>query len=928
MARGGVVTGRSEAVAGALLLVLPDSTEAFVRREAGGKGYHLWLMSRHGVRVPAWAVLGVRVWERFLEGSGLRAPIGEQLERFARGVVPAAAVAHQIAQRIEQAPLDDELLACVARAYEAIGAPEEISVRSSAADEDSAAHSFAGQLSSFLYVRGPEEAARCLKRCWASAFSERGLIYRHENALPLDRIRIAVIFQRMIDPDRSGVLFTCDPVAGRIDRYVVSAVYGVGEGLVSGALDADTYALCACSGAVLEREIATKDKRLVRGGSGQTRLEPVPEALRDVAALDTTQLAALHEVGKRLEALYRRPQDIEWAIAGDTLYVLQSRPVTALDRDLSGYPNLWDNSNIIESYGGLTLPLSFTYALDNYENVYVQFCEILGVPRDVVKDMDDYLRNMLGCINGRVYYNLYNWYKLVGVLPGFRHNREFMETMMGVSEALSDEIAERISPHPSWQTVRGRLRRLRTGLKFLWYHFCIQSMVDRFLSEFHEHYEHYRKLPFERMRSDEIFRIYVELKRVMLSRWKAPIVNDFLCMVHFGLLKKLTARWFGEVAPSLHNDLLAGDGNLESAEPTKELIRMAAEVAAEPSLKRLITETPAEDCLEALKQSAHGAFYERVERYIDRFGFRCMNEMKLEEIDLNEDPSYLFTCLKNYLRSGTTDLERYELREQALRARAEKTVREHLSGVRRWVYLWVLKHARKAVRNRENTRFARTRIYGVARRMFNAMGHDLCARGVIEEPRDVFYLELDEIYGIHQGTLPAYDLGAVVALRKEAYARFEQEEPQPRFLTRGPVYWRNRFVEEAAAPEREEGAEYDLRGLPCCPGVVEGVVKVVRSARDDLELDGEILVTPRTDPGWVPLYPSVSGLLVERGSLLSHSAIVAREMGLPAIVGIKGLMRTLTSGMRVRIDGKQGTVKILSPQPRSAPADEQPVTSR
>jgi pyruvate,water dikinase len=893
------------------MLVLPSSTRSFARREAGGKGFNLWVMTNEGIRVPPWVVLGGRVFEHFIEAAGLRERIDEQLHRFANGFVPAAGAAHQLAQIIEGAPLDEHVLGLVRQAYAALGGPELISVRSSAADEDSATHSFAGQLSSYLYVEGPEEAARCLKRCWASGFTERGLVYRHEGGVSLDGIRVAVIFQRMVDPDRAGVLFTCDPVAGSIDRFVVSSVYGVGEGLVSGALDADTFHLDAATGEVVEQDIPLKEQAFRRGPSGETSVEPVAEELREVPSLGPAQLEALHALGKRLNAYYHDPQDVEWAFEGGDLHVLQTRPVTALESDLTGYPNLWDNSNIIESYGGLTLPLSFTYALDNYNNVYVQFCEILNVPPDVVKDMDYYLRNMLGCLNGRVYYNLYNWYKLVGVLPGFRHNKQFMETMMGVSEELSDEIEERVSPHPSWDTFLGRMRRTKTGLAFLWYHVSIQRMVDRFQAEFHEHYDHYRAMPFERMSSDQLFNHYLEIKRVMLSRWKAPIINDFLCMVHFGMLKKLTNAWLSDLDTNIQNDLLAGEGNLESAEPTKELIRMAGEVVADTELKRLIVETPAADCLEALKQGGHAAFFTRVEGYIDRFGFRCMNEMKLEEIDLVEDPSYLFVCLKNYVRSGTTDLESYELRERALRTRAEEQVRAKLKGPKRWLYLWSLKHARKAVKNRENTRFARTRIYGVGRRLFNAMGQDLAGRGVIEHPRDIFYLTLEEIYGIHQGTLPSYELREFVAIRKRSYEAFEEEEPRPRFMTRGAVYWRNRLVEEPEEIELEEGADYDLKGLPCCPGVVEGVVKVVRSAADDLELDGEILVTPRTDPGWVPLYPSVSGLLVERGSLLSHSAIVAREMGLPAIVSIKGLTRTLETGMRVRLDGKLGTVKIM-----------------
>ncbi len=216
------------------------------------------------------------------------------------------------------------------------------------------------------------------------------------------------------------------------------------------------------------------------------------------------------------------------------------------------------------------------------------------------------------------------------------------------------------------------------------------------------------------------------------------------------------------------------------------------------------------------------------------------------------------------------------------------------------------------MRNRENTRFARTRAYGIARTMFQAMGEDLSSRGVLAEPRDIFYLELAEIYGIHQGTLTVSNLKELVAFRKRQYATYADAEPKIRFETRGPVYWHNAILRELEKPDIPPGADYDLSGLPCCPGIVEGLVRVVMSPKDDMNLSGEILVTPRTDPGWVPLYPSCSGLLVERGSLLSHSAIVAREMGLPAIVGIKGLTHTLKTGMRVRMDGKAGTVRILA----------------
>lgn len=893
------------------MLVYQNSVENYAKSEAGGKGYNLYVMANHGVPVPEWVVLGKSCYQQFVAEAGIADNIAGYINEFSEGKLDAKQASEKLMTLIASQKVPDSIQALVTKAYAAIGTDNMISVRSSAADEDSAAHSFAGQLSSFLYVKGEADAAKYLLQCWASGFTDRCLVYRKENNIPLDGIAIAVVFQKMIDPDTSGVMFTCDPLEETIDRYLVSSVYGVGEGLVSGALDSDTYWLDASSGHMLEKEVVEKTEAFRRTASGECDAVAVGEAKRNEPSLTEKQLGQLYRLGRAVFKQYRTPQDIEWAFEGDKLYALQTRPVTTLNKNLTGYLNLWDNSNIVESYGGVTSPLSFTFALENYKNVYIQFCEILSVPRNVVKEMEYYLGNMLGSINGRVYYNLYNWYKLVGVLPGFKQNRQFMETMMGVGEELSTEVAERIKPHESWDTPIGKFRKFKTGLTFLYYHFAIQNIVDTFLSDFRREYNRFRKQDYTTMSSDEIFNEYLAMNRAMLDKWKAPIINDFLCMVHFGVLKKLTGKWLTQLDENIQNDLLAGEGNLESALPTKTLIQFAGEVAANPSLKQLVEETPESQLLEALKQSEHQSFYNKVCDYIDRFGFRCMSEMKLEEKDLFTDPGFLFVCLKNYLRSGTTDLQAYELREKQLRINAELLVEKELTGWRKKVYFWSLKHARKAVKNRENTRFARTRAYGVARSMFQSMGLRLTELGILENPDDVFYLTLGEIYGIHQGTLTAYNLGDFVKLRKVEYERFEEEEPKIRFQTRGPVYWKNHFLDEPETPDVEEGADYHLKGLACCPGVVEGTIRVVHSPNEDLSLDGQILVAKRTDPGWVPLFPSIAGLLVERGSLLSHSAIVAREMGIPAVVGVKGLLTTLETGMRVRMDGQKGTITIL-----------------
>ncbi|MGE9743299.1 phosphoenolpyruvate synthase [Bdellovibrio bacteriovorus] len=893
------------------MLVTPKSTLFFAKNEAGGKGFNLYLMSQAGLPVPDWVVFGKRYFHEFLQSADVKVRLEGILDRLLRKELTPALAEKEVLSLFESTPLPATVESSLEEALQSLGSDKVFSVRSSAADEDSLSHSFAGQLSSYLYVSGKADILKYIRQCWASAFSERGLVYRLENKIDLKKISVSVVLQRMIDPDKSGVLFTCDPVAKKTDTFVVSSVYGVGEGLVSGALDADSFWLDAKSGKMLREELVEKKEMMKKSASGHCEMKPVSADKVNTASLNSEEMNGLYRLGQKIQEQYHRPQDIEWAVESGKIYILQTRPVTSLDQDLIGYPNLWDNSNIIESYGGLTSPLSFSFALRNYKAVYVQFCEVLGVPNDIIKDMDSYLSYMLGSLNGRVYYNLFNWYKLVGVLPGFKQNREFMETMMGVSEALSDEIANRIKPHTSWDTPVGRLRKAITGFNFIKYHFTIQTVVDDFLTTFHKDYDRFRAMPLKRMRGDQLIRVYMDVERNMLGRWKAPIINDFLCMVHFGLLRKLTTTWLKELDSTIQNDLLAGEGGLESAEPTKALLRLAAKANQNEGLRKLIEETDPKEGLEALNQSQYTEFYKLVLDYLDRFGFRCMSEMKLEEIDLLTDPSYLFVCLKNYLKSGQVEAHD-DTHEKNLRQQAEAKVAGHLTGIKQKIYFWVLKHARKAVKNRENTRFARTRIYGIARTIFQTIGEDLASLGALENPRDIFWLTIEEVFGIYNGTLPSFDLKAFVELRKKDYARFT-EETDPRVMTRGAVYWNNTFIkEEDLSQVSSETGDWDLKGLPCCPGVLEGVVKVIINPSDNLDLNGEILVTARTDPGWVPLYPAISGLLVERGSLLSHSAIVAREMGIPAIVSIPGLTKKLKTGMRVRIDAKAGTIKILS----------------
>ena len=893
-----------------LLTVDNNSSYHFAKKESGGKGFNLYLLSVNGLNVPTYVTLPPLFFEAFKSEH----KIGDQIENiFLDQHISLLEVSEKIRQIIIHQPFSSKLENQIRSVYNELN-KNLISVRSSAHDEDSALHSFAGQLSSYLYISDFENTLLAIKECWASAYSERSLHYRTINKLEIKNIKVSVVLQEMVDPDKSGVIFTCNPINGKNDQIFINSVYGVGEGLVSGLLDADTFALSKNEGNIIEKTIVDKTKKLIRDSKLQKCMEvEVTKEHQSVDSLNSDELKKLHLLATKIELFYGRAQDIEWAIKDGELYVLQSRPVTTQTENTKGTLFIWDNSNIVESYGGLTMPLTFGFAHYVYHEVYIQFCEVLNVPQKSIKEMEFYLRNMLGLFYGRVYYNLLNWYKLISILPGYKNNRSFMETMMGTNEAIQDEVAHRVKPSDFQNGFGAFIRHLRTGMKFFYFHLYIQDVVDDFQRDFQVVYQKFRKIDYSRLSADKVYDHFQSLEKEILRKWHAPIINDTLCMVHYGTFKKLTSKWLSQLGDSFHNDLLAGNGNLESAEPTKRLIVLSGYVSKSEELKNLILATPNDHCLEAIKKSKHQDFYQMVVDYIDKYGFRCMSEMKLEQKDLHLEPGLFFVFLKNLINCGQTDLHEYEKREKEIRANAEALLEKNISGLRKIVYKWSLKHARKAVMNRENTRFCRTRIYGVVRAMFYAIGEDFAKSNIIDRREDIFYLSFEELKGCFEGTNSIINLREVIEVRKKEYERYKDIEPAARFMTRGPVYWNNTHVEkiEEVVVDDSTLAPNQLKGTPCSPGERIGIVKIIIGPEDDMVLNGEILVTHRTDPGWIPLYPSISGLLVERGGLLSHSAIVAREMGLPTVVGIKGLTKKLKNGMKIKMNGETGLIEIL-----------------
>ncbi len=608
----------------------------------------------------------------------------------------------------------------------------------------------------------------------------------------------------------------------------------------------------------------------------------------------------LASVGRALEVALGGPQDIEWTRQGDALVLLQARPVT--QKMPKGRRLLWDNSNIIESYHGLTSPLTYSFASHAYTIVYQLFCRVMGVSQSVIQEHSGVFPMMIGLIRGRIYYNLDAWYTVVSLLPGYRWNREFMEQMMGVSEVADPVVTDggsKLKALPS-------LFRSVAGL--FWRVFRLDRDVELFTQRFEEAMNaHPRDL--SETQPMELLDVYGDLERRLLWNWSTPIVNDFFVMVFHGLLRSLCEKWIDN-GGDLHNALLAGEGGLLSAAPAVDGLKLAERIRQRTDWRVLFDSDLNDDQVYA-SSAEIPSLRQALDDYLELWGDRCADELKLEVPTLRHRPGRLIGTLRAYMAGSVLNPETLGSQDKQMRYDAELRAFSSLTGMRARVFRWVLDRARRRVRDRENLRFLRTRVFGRVRDIFLALGQQMNREGALDNPRDVFWLTTDEAFGWVRGTTVTTRLKGLVSLRHAEYKNWQRDpDPGDRFRTWGPVWAHNQFLSPKTPAETAE-----LTGLAACPGTVEGRVVRVTDPNQAGDIDGAIMVAYRTDPGWVSLFPRIAALVVERGSLLSHSAVVAREMGIPSIVAVSGVMDALKTGDFIRVDAVSGSIEILERAP-------------
>ncbi|MBP2328554.1 pyruvate,water dikinase [Kibdelosporangium banguiense] len=752
------------------------------------------------------------------------------------------------------APIAEE----IQRAYQALGEDVPVAVRSSATAEDLPEMSFAGQQDTYLNIRG-DALLDAVKRCWASLWNARAIAYRDQHGVSHDDVALAVVVQELVDADAAGVMFTADPMTGARDETVINASWGLGEVVVGGQVTADTTVVT--HGAVIQAQTGDKTVMTVRTSTG-TEQRPVPEELRGQPVLDVAQAVALAGIGARVQELYGMPMDIEWTRRDGEFAIVQARPITGLKPQHEEWNDslkgeyLWTGGNLGEAIPDVMTPLTWSFV-----RLFIhEAMSASAMPG----------AEMVGNIGGRFYMNLTPIYAVIRVLRA--------KSLLSAIEDIFGRIPPGLDVPKMkllrWEVIRHGVptairvrRRARRNLKGM--------------------------------------RAFLATAQQRCEQLRTHIAATGSC-------SELAEVYEREVQPHLVTasrmlEAAGRQGGISLIRTRDVLRKMMGDIDAEAMLTGVNAdgELASMGLVMGLTRLAHGEISR--DEFARTYGHRGPHEFEISVPRPGEDPSWIDAQLAGLrdLRSGTEALlaRQEKAREAAWTRFAERYPGKQAAmrdRVRRW---------NGVVRDRESTRSEVMRAFWVLR-AFVVRAGELTGHG-----EDVFHLYLEELLDLLRGN--AIGLGRV-PVRRATYERYAALPPYPALIVGrfDPVRW-------AADPDRRADL-YDARGtmvpvgdtvtgFPGAPGVVEGIARVIASPEQGDRLQpGEILVTTLTNVGWTPMFPRAAAVVTDMGAPLSHASIVARELGIPAVVGTGNATMRLHDGDRVRVDGERGTVELFT----------------
>jgi pyruvate,water dikinase len=830
-------------------IVSLNSKSALCEARAGGKGINLAWLRRNGFSVPPGFVITSMAFQDLLNNFGIETPA--RRGDWTQGDLERT---HGLLQSCR---IPDQLAHSIVRAYRKLGG--RVAVRSSMIGEDTHTTSFAGQLDTTLNVEGKDELLKAVKRCWASMFNWRLFSYlaEHETASSetiLQRFSIAVVVQRMVDAKAAGVAFSADPVTGE-RCVVIEAAHGLGEPVVQGLIEPDRYVV---------------DARGV--------LAKVTYACPDASVLEDSQILRLAEIVRDVARRARDPQDIEWAWDGADFHLLQSRPVTSLAGQ-----TVYSNRLVSDMAPGLVKPLVFsTNTTAMARNVFGKiFTELIG-PNEIDFTL------LIKRIHSHVYSNMTLYGEL---LERVGLSANFLE-MMG-----RDERAERRRPPLNLRTLRASLRVLRFARR----HSRAAGEIDEFVKRHHRDLEPYRQANWSATAPQDLL---AQADRLMClhseSQWFI-FVSAINMMARNRLLNRLASRRAPDVIPS---DLICGLVGSKALEPNDELQKLAAQARAMgDEIHQVLIGKDDSAIRSVLSTSDEGRGLMRgVDAFLHRHGFLSTNGTDFSLAPWIENPTLIWHAIG---RSAANPMEHLIGDVEATREEARRRVQAHLNWAQYAFFDRLLTSTITYIDLRERASLLMSEDSYQMRRIFLALANQFVEDGVLDDRDDVFYLFYDELRDLVEGKLEA---GAAqkLALTRKLEMKADAEIKLPETICGD--YASTRPILPV------EGQEY-LVGISGSSGLAQGHACVVLDPSEaPVTLTrNDILVVPYTDVGWTPLFPGIGGIVAETGGQLSHTSIVAREYGLPAVVSVKKATHIIRDGQSITVDGDNGRVYLSMP---------------
>jgi rifampicin phosphotransferase len=901
------IDGTTSATSSTLVVALDETLSL---SECGNKAANLARLLNLGIPVPPGVVVTHAALERFLDASALREPIAGLCRGLeSKDVLGVNCASETIQSQIFGTAPPLGLREAIEEAARTIGIGPYI-VRSSARGEDAVGASFAGQLDSVADVL-PEHLLEAVLEVWASRWSQRALAYSLAKSVSLDGM--GVVIQQQVASRWSGVLFTESP--SDRTRMLVEFCSGMGEALVSGRSNPGRLS------------IGREDLRFVLEAEPEDCLSPISSFVED------RHLAALGSLALRIERHFGRPQDIEWAMDGNgQLWIVQSRPITVASLGTSSNASegtappaarkvarvVWSNANVNENFPNPISPLLYSIASQGYYHYFRNLGQSFGISCRRLEAVEEPLRHIIGVHGARMYYNLTSIHAVLRSAPCGELLASSFNEFIG-SEPTDTAAAVPLAKRAADRAAQA-LELSRIVLQTTWQYLFVEWRVKRFERRIDDFAARTRPDILRDRSKQDLLEDLRGFLRIRCRQWNDAALADAGSMVCYGVLQRLLARAFPEEnQQALHNSLLKALPGLVSAQPAIELWGLSELVRSNHVLSQLFVWQRPEAVLRFVNEDDRFADFENaLARFLEQWGFRCSGELMLTVPSFQEDATPLIGLIRNYLLSSGESPVEVLRRQTGQRVADTDRVQRELHSRRvlpvvprvmqRAIVSRVLRWTQTCICLRERARLKQALLYSRLRRIVLEIGRRLASESRVERADDIFFLTADEIDALLSGSAMFPDgVRALIALRREQHAEASRVTP-PDSLT---LPEGEHFRSSNAGGLAPSACGTALKGMGACGGVVTAPAAVLADVKESGRLrPGDVLVTRQTDPGWGPIFPLISGLVVERGGMLSHGAIIAREFGIPSVVGVKDATRRIAHGSMVTVDGNRGAIAI------------------